>query len=217
MLEYTAFNLEVFNAVPPDAFDILDVGCGTGTMGKALLHGNPFRHVSGITYSSDEAEFALIKYDEVYVHDLNDFSLRLKQKYDCIIFSHVLEHTMQPLMVLKHYLQWLRPGGKVIIALPNVLFFKNRWQLLRGNFKYDPQGGFMDSTHLRFFDFDTAKALAENAGLTIENANGYGAFPLPVFRILLPALAKKVDHFACRLWPRLFSFQYVIVAVKAKV
>jgi len=33
---YDAFNYAVFDQIPPDASTILDVGCGSGTLGKKL-------------------------------------------------------------------------------------------------------------------------------------------------------------------------------------
>lgn len=216
MLEYAALNKPVFEAVPATAMNILDVGCGTGSMGNALLAAMPRRNITGITYSAAEAKEAGQTYRRVYVHDLNDLSLNPGGPFDCIIFSHVLEHTMQPAAILRHYVQYLDlvPGAMVVVALPNVLFFKQRWEFIKGNFRYSSTGWLMDDTHFRFFDFSTAKELVSSAGLEIIAANGYGAFPLPFFRRILPRFSKTIDKFACRLWPGLFSFQYVITGRK---
>ncbi len=70
----------------------------------------------------------------------------------------------------------------------------------------------MDSTHFRFFDFETAKELVTNAGLQLSSAEGFGKFPLPFIRKLLPGFAASIDRKACQVYPGLFSFQYVLVA-----
>ncbi len=214
MLEYQSLNKQVFESVQQDAISILDIGCGTGEMGKALLRNKPSRKIHGITFSSIEAMEARKNYKKVYIHDLNDISLQMDEEFDVLICSHVLEHTMFPLTVLKHYLQYLRPGGQVIIALPNVLFFRQRLQFLLGYFRYNPNGGLMDSTHFKFFDFKTSQQLLKDARLELVSANGFGAFPLPGIRKLFPGLASKIDSLSCQLFPGLFSFQFVLVGKK---
>jgi SAM-dependent methyltransferase len=214
MLEYRALNTQVFNYIPATSKRVLDIGCGTGSMGKALKQTRSEIKVVGITYSKQEAEEAECFYDKIYIHDLNDISLTLPESFDTIIFSHVLEHTYQPEKVLLHYLRFLEPGGKVVIALPNVLFFKQRWQFIRGRFRYNDGGGPLDSTHYRFFDGVTSKELLENAGLKLLSARGYGAFPQPGLRRILPSLSSKIDSQLCRIFPGLFAYQYVLVGEK---
>ena len=79
-----------------------------------------------------------------------------QERFDCLIFSHVLEHLRNPAEVVARLSRLLRTGGRVVIAVPNVLFFKVRLQFLRGDFEYDPDGGILDDTHLHFYTHRTA-------------------------------------------------------------
>ena len=107
MVEYSAFNDVVFNKVPSSATRILDVGCGTGMMGKALKEQQKERFVYGVTYSEKEYNVAIEFLDKVLILDINSELPELNMKFSCIIFSHVLEHTYEPEKVLKNFSKFL--------------------------------------------------------------------------------------------------------------
>ncbi len=214
MVEYSAINAEVLFQVPATAKIILDVGCGTGMMGKVLKAQDNNRIVYGITYSNKEVAIAKEFLDEVLVCDINKEIPKIDILFDCIIFSHVLEHTYYPEDILKNYSKFLKDGGVIVIALPNVLQYKQRFQFLKGAFKYSPSGGLMDITHFRFFDWQTAQEMIENSGLKIVSKKVSGNFPLPLVRKLAPSFGKFADRVSLRRWPGLFAFQFVFVAKK---
>jgi hypothetical protein len=72
----------------------------------------------------------------------------------------------------------------------------------------------MDRTHLRFFDFHSARQLLEAAGLKVIVHCGAGKFPLRPLRKLLPGLATKIDSIGVKLWPGLFAFHILMVGVR---
>src|SRR5205823_9801714 len=90
------------------------------------------REVVGVTYSKEEAALAARNLDRVIVCDLNDFDSENLGEFDCIVCSHVLEHLYQPEQLLIHLRPRLSFGGRLIVALPNILFWKQRIQFLRG-------------------------------------------------------------------------------------
>src|SRR5438552_3281360 len=90
-LAYHALNLTVLNAIPASARCILDVGCGTGSLGRELKRRQQAR-IIGITHSAREAQQARAHLDGVLVQDLNVFDPSELGQFDCVVCSHVLEH-----------------------------------------------------------------------------------------------------------------------------
>lgn len=207
---YDSLNKFVFARVPRTARRILDLGCGTGTLGRALKQSTE-REVVGITHSEDEAASAASHLDRVIVRDLNRYDFADVGEFDCVICSHVLEHLVEPATVLARVRPHLSAEGILLVALPNVLFWKQRLEFLFGHFQYT-RGGLMDSTHLRFFDWETADALIAGARFRVIERSAEGGFPQPVLRRLAPTLTRQVDRLACRTFPGLFGWQFVFVA-----
>lgn len=136
--------------------------------------------------------------------------------YDTTLFSHVLEHLRDPASVLARFCELLAPGGTVIIAVPNVLSWRQRLEFLRGNFRYQA-AGVMDDTHLRFFTYFTADEylLAEAPHLDVVYKGVTGSVPLWLLRrYLLPQRwSERIDAWASRKWPNLFG---TLVLIKAR-
>ncbi|GAB3884760.1 class I SAM-dependent methyltransferase [Spirosoma agri] len=215
MINYNALNIPVFNKVTAQAASILDIGCGTGEMGNALKKQQPHRKVYGITYSQSEMQVAEQYLDKVWLVDLNEKIPILNTEFDCVILSHVLEHTYQPTQVLAGFTPYLKNSGMSIVALPNIMFYKQRLKFLRGKFTYSQEGGLMDVTHFRFFDWPSAQQMCIDAGFEIVSKEATGIFPLPIFRTLFPSIAKRIDNYFVRVYPGLFGFQFIFTLRKA--
>src|SRR4051794_7707613 len=96
MIDYSALNSAVLSKIPHSVLSILDVGCGTGSMGKVLKDQNNQRIIHGITYSETEYAASAELLEKVWIADINNEIPDINIKYDCIIFSHILEHTFKP-------------------------------------------------------------------------------------------------------------------------
>ena len=188
----------------------LDCGCGAGDNARILsLHG---WEVDGITISSDEQAKASRICKRVCIADLESgLPGIICGGYDLVIFSHVLEHLRNPSRVLKDVHRVLVPGGIVAVALPNVLNWRHRLRFLFGRFEYE-EGGIMDSTHVRFYTFASARRLLETNGFEISKATAEGIFPL-ARKIKLPSrIVRLLDRFVSTRWPGLFGWQLLYVA-----
>jgi SAM-dependent methyltransferase len=212
---YEGANARVLSLVPPSALRILDVGCGTGTLGEQLRRPND-RYVAGITYSEEEAHVASTRLSEVICADLNQFDFLPLGKFDCVILSHILEHLYSPSTVLNRLKSVLEPDAVLIVALPNVVWWKQRLQFVLGRWRYQ-NSGILDRTHFRFFDRTSSEQLLLEAGYTILERGFDGPFPLikPI-RGALGSWADKVDRFTSRLAPSLLAHQFVYLAKLSK-
>ncbi|MBD2093919.1 class I SAM-dependent methyltransferase [Trichocoleus sp. FACHB-591] len=194
--------------VPKNTKRLLDIGCGTGSLGKKVKQEIDCEIV-GVTYSEQEARFAGRFLDQVLVHDLNDFNVQALGEFDCVVCSHILEHLYQPQLLLAQLHRSLAPNGILIVALPNVLYWKQRWKFFNGKFRYT-DGGLMDKTHFRFFDWETAQELIEQSGYQVTEAKADGNFPLPFIRkFLAHSVSSLFDRTAVRIFPGLFGFQFI--------
>jgi SAM-dependent methyltransferase len=204
---YRAVNRPLLARIPAHASTVLDVGCGTGALGSALK-ARQACSVTGITHSEDEAELARSRLDRVVQTDLNGIDVSDLGEYQCIVCSHVLEHLLRPGDLLRKLHPHLEPMGLLLVALPNVLYWRQRVQFLGGRFRYT-DGGLMDRTHYRFFDWQTARELVASTGYSIERAWAHGGFPLSRFA---GSFGSWLDRRATMLLPGLFGGQFIIEA-----
>ena len=205
VLIYQSVNRAVLSQIPAGVRTVLDIGCGGGVFGAAVKAMHDCA-VVGVTYSQAEAEQARLCLDRVEVLNLNDGALPALGRFDCIVCSHVLEHLIFPQQLLSNLRVCLNPGGLLVVALPNALHWKQRWEFLRGRFQYT-DGGVMDRTHLRFFDWQTAGELLRESGFAPVQRLADGGFPWS--SRLGVRLSGVVDRRALRGFPGLFAAQFV--------
>ena len=85
-------------------------------------------------------------------------------RFDAVICGDLLEHLRDPWKTVQNLCRITRPGGRLIISVPNVMHISNLYGMLReGNWAYEAQG-IRDRTHLRFFTQRTARELVEQGG-----------------------------------------------------
>lgn len=90
---------------------ILDVGCGDGQRLRNF-HKDGFNHLVGIDPFMKEA---------LTLEGLQLLQQSLQEhqgQYDLIMFNHSYEHMSEPRVVLAKAKSLLKPGGKILIALP---------------------------------------------------------------------------------------------------
>ncbi len=151
---------------------ILEIGCGGGANLAELKRRFPGCHVTGVELRQDAADAARSRVDQVLVGSVLDAGAVdfPRESFDLIVLSHVLEHFAQPEAVLERAKHWLTPGGRLLVALPNVRHLSVLKDLLvGGDFRYQPSG-ILDHTHLRFFTRKSAERFLHDNGLTVIRA-----------------------------------------------
>jgi 2-polyprenyl-3-methyl-5-hydroxy-6-metoxy-1,4-benzoquinol methylase len=86
--------------------------------------------------------------------------------YRAVLMADVLEHLRSPETALGEVRKRLSPDGHAIVSLPNIAYWKMRWDLLRGQFEYK-DWGLLDRTHLRFYTRKTAEGLFASEGFQL--------------------------------------------------
>ncbi|MEL0457066.1 class I SAM-dependent methyltransferase [Flavobacteriaceae bacterium SZ-1-7] len=142
---------EMLKYLPDEPKTIIDIGCGNGAFAEVLKE-QTSAEVWGIEYMPNEAAVAKEKLHKVYSGRCEDYIDDLPENYfDVIYFNDVLEHLVDPYMVLKKIQSKLSDNGRIISSIPNVRYHNTFMRLLvRKDWKYE-DFGVMDRTHLRFF------------------------------------------------------------------
>ncbi len=234
--------LKQFERLAPRTGRVLDVGCGRAALGFAIRRLG--WEVWGVEQSGDAcvtAEKRLHHLVEADLHDYEGVRARLGDtRFDALVFSDVLEHVYDPRTVLEKYLEFVKPGGKVFVSVPNAVVWTNRLSWFVGRVEYTDTG-VMDRTHIRWFTFRTAKRLATSAGLTLDRVActphlARAVLPLvkswvlpkaksdatPDPRALIDSSGYKrymnwvypVEHAVASLWRGMFAFRIILVATK---
>jgi hypothetical protein len=107
----------------------------------------------------------------------------------------------------------VRPGGELLVSVPNFGHWYPRGRTALGRFDYDQRGP-LDRGHLRFFTRNSIEALIDSCGLEIVDRTTVGT-PFDVFadgsptHARIAAGAARTDRVATRIWPRLFGYQFL--------
>jgi SAM-dependent methyltransferase len=146
--------IEIANGLEPGR--VLDVGCGRGQLLFQLRKRG--WEVIGTELSEDSAEYAreVLKLD-VRTADLHDLDLPADY-FDTVILWHVLEHIPDPAALLAEVRRILRPGGTLLVAVPNFGSWEARWGQDRWFHLDVPR-------HLNHFTPDALRGYLRDAGL----------------------------------------------------
>lgn len=207
-------NKDVLDQIPGNAITILDVGCGAGDNARILKQLN--KRVTGLTISNDEALLAKEICDEIIIANIEDDDLKLTKKYDAIILSHVCEHLVHPANAINKLTGYLNENGIIIIAVPNMAFYKNRIKLIKGDWTMNESGPF-DKTHLHFYSYRSVNTVCnEHQTKIIKKIPGKLAMPLWPLRKLMPGFCGKLDKIFGKYFPNLFAQQVILVLKEKK-
>ncbi len=209
-------NEAVLSEIKGTSLDILDIGCGAGDNVTILLHKGQIGSADGITLSEEEAKICSAFMRDVLVYNVElGLPETLKGPYDYVICSHVIEHIAYPERFLTGIKKVLKKDGKLIVALPNVMHYKSRIQLMLGNFDYN-ETGIWDHTHLRWYTFKSGVRLLQENGYEIRKKYVDGDIPFLTLFKFIPAKTRRVIFgLLCRISKGFFGGQLIYVVSPA--
>jgi methionine biosynthesis protein MetW len=215
---YAAFGNGVIAAhalrLLPEGGSALDLGCASGGL-LALLRPRA-GHLAGLELSATAARAAAAVGDQVVQGALQDPELPFAADgFDLVVLADVLEHLADPGAALRRAAGWCRPGGAILVSVPNVAHWSARLALARGRWPQEDSGTF-DSSHLRWFTRASLADLLTSAGLVDVELDAI----VPALRNHLPAarLARRAEpawQALGRRAPGLLGYQVVGIGRRA--
>ncbi|MEO6510760.1 MAG: class I SAM-dependent methyltransferase, partial [Nocardioides sp.] len=193
---------------------VLDVGCSTGYFAEALVaRGN---EVLGVEYDEASARAARERGLDVLAADLERVDLAEhfgESSFDVVVFADVLEHLRDPLPVLRSTHRLLRPGGFVVISLPNIAHGDVRLALLDGRFDYT-ETGILDDTHTRFFTKRSLVDFVRSGGFAVAELRRTTADLFQTELGLDPGAYDETLVERVRADPEATTYQFVLKAIR---
>lgn len=97
---------------------VLEAGCGSATwlnFGKGV-------QLAGIDISEEQLKRNTIVQEKI-IGDIQQYEFP-NESFDAIVCYNVLEHLLNPELAIERFSRAIRPGGFIILGLPNVLSMK---------------------------------------------------------------------------------------------
>lgn len=196
----------------PRGSDVLEVGTAAGHMTRALARKDC--RVVGLEIDPGQAARARAFCARMVVGNIEELEVEraISERFDVVLCGDVLEHLRDPAIAVTRLKSLLRPGGFMVVSLPNVAHGSVRLSLLDGRFPY-ARYGLLDATHLRFFTLSGIVDLFNSAGLEIRDVHrtriGLFDSEIPLAPEALPPdlVARLLDD------PEGTSYQFVFRAV----
>jgi 2-polyprenyl-3-methyl-5-hydroxy-6-metoxy-1,4-benzoquinol methylase len=137
---------------------MLDVGCGVGLLLDAAVADG--WSVTGVEPVADSAHQAAARGHDVRATTLEEADLP-RDHYDVLVLSHVVEHMPTATDFLAGVSQWVRPGGHVLVEVPNYASLARRRQ-------QESWVHYRPLEHLVYFTPRTLRRALEGAGLRVR-------------------------------------------------
>ncbi len=209
----------ILQALMPEDVRVLDVGCGTGSV-AVIANRNKRNSVLGIEPDAARAKVAASRGIDTTCDYLDPQFIAEKGPFDVIVFSDVLEHLASPDEMLDLAATALKPGGIMLVSVPNVAHWSIRLKLLFGRFDYT-DFGLCDSTHLRWFTRKTIQALVAAHGFEILDTRytagtGLSVYGSRFFRVIPKELRLSSIRACTKILPTIFACQFVLKVRKSE-
>jgi 2-polyprenyl-3-methyl-5-hydroxy-6-metoxy-1,4-benzoquinol methylase len=165
---------------------VLEVGCSSGVMSPYLAESaKRLDMLDGSQTYIDAAKEKLRRDNVRFICALFE-EFQPEDPYDAIVCSHVLEHVIDPVDLLRRMKSWLAPGGVIYVCVPNAYSVHRMLGLAMGLIPDLYQLSERDHLvgHRRVYDRDSLARDIESAGLKHGPLKGVLLKPFPNSRMV---------------------------------
>lgn len=118
--EETALRQTCHHAGIRDGMDILELGCGWGSLSLWIAEHYPNSRITAVSNSSSQREFIQrqararnLTNLEVITNDMNEFST--ERRFDRVVSVEMFEHMRNHRQLMERIHDWLHPGGRLFV------------------------------------------------------------------------------------------------------
>jgi 2-polyprenyl-3-methyl-5-hydroxy-6-metoxy-1,4-benzoquinol methylase len=152
---------------------LLDLPCGDGTL--TALMAPRFHRVVGVDASSKHLQLARSALPTADFHEALIEEFETPERFDTITMVNILEHVVDPILVLRKAASFLCQAGTMLVHVPNALAINRRLAVLMGTLDACEELSPFDIHvvgHRRAYSLVTLCADIERAGLSITATGG---------------------------------------------
>ncbi|MDR3620712.1 MAG: class I SAM-dependent methyltransferase [Paludisphaera borealis] len=157
---------DILRMIPDDGMKIGSVGCGRAVT-EAILVGKG-REVHGVDVSEEAIEVAKRRLTSARVIAPDDRRPFEDDSLDGLILADVIEHIPAAWDALASYVRAVRPGGWVVISVPNMRSLNVIAQFIILGDWPEKSMGIFDATHIQNMSRRRLERWCKNADLSFE-------------------------------------------------
>lgn len=133
------------------------------------------------------------------IHEAYFENFDADKKYDLIVMGFVLEHVEDPGLILRRFREFLKPGGRCFVAVPNGETLHRRFgraaHLLSDYFSLTAAD--LTLGHRRVYSVATLREEMEKAGYVVKRTEGIFLKPLTTAQLLSLDLDETITRAMC--------------------
>lgn len=165
----------------PDATSFLDLGCGTGAVLTAMRKAFPDMSITAADGTPESVAIASERVDDVQLLQCDARCLPFVAEFGLVGAFDVIEHIEEDEAVLKRLYQAVRPGGGIIITVP-----QHQWLWsVADDFSF----------HKRRYTRQDLVRKVTQSGFTVIRTTSFVSVLLPAIILSRRRLPKRVEEF----------------------
>lgn len=164
---------------------ILEIGCGSGTIGRELIEEFPGIKITGVEIVKEMVDNINRSKNPKYkaiCADIEKKSIFRESSFDSILSFNILHHFSDPSKLFENIGHWLKPNGSLIIIEPNGsnpvnILINIRRKLIKNVFSGNLSMNLLNSTpNETFHSVRTYRRLAKKNSFRFKQADGYNSY-----------------------------------------
>ncbi len=184
---------------PNRGLSLLELGLGHGY--STNIFSDFYKNHTVLDGSPAVIELFKSKYPNSPVKIIETFfeEFEINQKYDMIVMGFILEHVKNPVEILRHFKQFLKPNGVIYAAVPNAAVMNRRLGIIAGylNSINDLSENDHLLGHLRYYTLKSFREDIDEAGYELHEMEGIYLKPLASFQMQSLELSDEMIRALC--------------------